>query len=87
MSSKAQALLNLAEELRIIADEMDTTVLSDEYYARGVIVKAKEGNSRFKAKSLWVSLGNGNYRHLTGKKGLLTTHDRLDGYIEVLFEG
>lgn len=88
--SDTQAILGLAEELRVIADEISyqaVTSDSDAYHARGTIVKAKEAQNRFKAKSLWVSLGDGMYRHLTGKKGLVTTFDRLDGYTEVVFEG
>ena len=85
----SETILGLAEELRIIADEISYQALtsdSDEYHARGTIIKAKEAQNRFKAKSLWVSLGDGKYRHLTGKKGLVTTFDRLDGYTEVVFE-
>lgn len=87
--SVSETILNLAEELRIIADEISyqaVTSESDDYHPRGTIIKAKEAQNRFKAKSLWVSLGDGKYRHLTGKKGLVTTFDRLDGYTEVVFE-
>jgi hypothetical protein len=34
---------------------------------------------------MWVSLGNGTYKHITGSKGLTTTQDRLEGYTEVVF--
>jgi hypothetical protein len=87
--STTETILGLAEELRVIADEISyQAVTSDNgYHARGTIIKAKEAQNRFKAKSLWVSLGDGKYRHLTGKKGLITTFDRLDGYTEVVFEG
>lgn len=87
--STTESILNLAEELRIIADEISyqaVTSDSDEFHPRGTIIKAKEAQNRFKSKSLWVSLGDGKYRHLTGKKGLVTTFDRLDGYTEVVFE-
>ena len=87
--STTESILGLAEELRIIADEISYQALtsdSDDYHTRGTILKAKEAQNRFKAKSLWVSLGDGKYRHLTGKKGLVTTFDRLDGYTEVVFE-
>lgn len=87
--STTETILGLAEELRILADEISyqaVTSGSDDYHARGTIIKAKEAQNRFKAKSLWVSLGDGKYRHLTGKKGLITTFDRLDGYTEVVFE-
>jgi hypothetical protein len=53
---------------------------------KGTIVKAKEVQNRFKAKSLWVSLGDGTYKHLTGKKGLTATDMRLNGYVDVIFQ-
>jgi len=82
------AILNLAEELRVIADEISYNAIdtSSNYPKRGTIVKALASQTRFKPKSMWVSLGNGTYKHLTGSKGLVTTHDRLDGYTEVVFE-
>lgn len=64
-------------------DEFDT---DNGYYARGTIVKAKPEQTRFKTKSMWVSLGNGQYQHLNGKKGLITTHERLADYTDVVFE-
>jgi hypothetical protein len=81
-------ILGLAEELRIIADEISYNAVdtSSDYPKRGTIVKALPSQTRFKPKSVWVSLGNGTYKHLTGSKGLTTTHDRLDGYTEVVFE-
>jgi hypothetical protein len=81
-------ILNLADELRVIADEISYNALdtSSDYPKRGTIVKALASQTRFKPKSMWVSLGNGTYKHLTGSKGLVTTHDRLDGYTEVVFE-
>lgn len=81
-------ILNLAEELRIIADEISYNAIdtSSDYPKRGTIVKALASQTRFKPKSMWVSLGNGTYKHLTGSKGLVTTHERLDGYTEVVFE-
>ena len=81
-------ILHLAEELRIIADEISYNAIdtSSDYPKRGTIVKALPSQTRFKPKSVWVSLGNGTYKHLTGSKGLVTTHDRLDGYTEVVFE-
>jgi hypothetical protein len=84
----ASTILNLADELRIIADEISYNALdtSSDYPKRGTIVKALASQTRFKPKSMWVSLGNGTYKHLTGSKGLVTTHDRLDGYTEVVFE-
>jgi len=84
----ASTILGLAEELRIIADEISYNAVdtSSDYPKRGTIVKALASQTRFKPKSMWVSLGNGTYKHLTGSKGLTTTHERLDGYTEVVFE-
>jgi hypothetical protein len=81
-------ILNLAEELRIIADEISYNAVdtSSDYPKRGTIVKALPSQTRFKPKSVWVSLGNGTYKHLTGSKGLVTTHERLADYTEVVFE-
>jgi hypothetical protein len=81
-------ILGLAEELRIIADEISYNAVdtSSDYPKRGTIVKAIASQTRFKPKSVWVSLGNGTYKHITGSKGLITTHERLDGYTEVVFE-
>jgi hypothetical protein len=76
--------LNLVEELRTIADELELELDNSENPA-GTIVKAKPEQSRFKTSSLWVSLGNGKYKHLTGKKGLITTHARLDGFVDVVY--
>jgi hypothetical protein len=86
--STTQTILGLADELRIIADEISYNAFdsSSDYPKRGTIVKALPSQTRFKPKSMWVSLGNGTYQHLTGSKGLVTTHDRLDGYTEVVFE-
>jgi len=86
--STTQAILGLADELRIIADEISYNAFdsSSDYPKRGTIVKALPSQTRFKPKSMWVSLGNGTYKHLTGSKGLVTTHERLDGYTEVVFE-
>lgn len=86
--STTQTILGLADELRIIADEISYNALdtSSDYPKRGTIVKALASQTRFKPKSMWVSLGNGTYKHLTGSKGLVTTHDRLSGYTEVVFE-
>lgn len=86
--STTQTILGLAEELRIIADEISYNAFdsSSDFPKRGTIVKALPSQTRFKSKSMWVSLGNGTYKHLTGSKGLVTTHERLDGYTEVVFE-
>lgn len=86
--STTQAILGLAEELRIIADEISYNAIdsSSDFPARGTIVKATASQTRFKPKSMWVSLGDGTYKHITGSKGLVTTHDRLSGFTEVVFE-
>lgn len=73
---------SLADELRSLAEEVEEEVCS---YDRGTILKALPNQTRFKPKSMWVSLGDGKYRHLNGKKGLVTTHDRLCGYTEAIF--
>lgn len=81
-------LTSLAEELRDIASLIETKALEqDNYYPRGTILKALPDTeqTRFKPKSMWVSLGDGTYKHLNGTKGLVTTHDRLDGYTTVIF--
>jgi hypothetical protein len=82
-------ILNLAEELRVIADEISYNAYdtSSDYHARGTILKALPTQTRFKPKSMWVSLGDGTYKHLTGSKGLIATHARLDGYTQVIFQG
>ena len=83
----ASTILGLAEELRIIADEISYNAVdtSSDYPKRGTIVKALASQTRFKPKSMWVSLGNGKYKHLTGEKGLIAKHSRLDGYTSVVF--
>lgn len=77
-------LLNLVEEIRFIADELEAN-LDTTGNPAGTIVKAKPDQARFKSSSLWVSLGDGKYKHLTGKKGLITTHERLDGFVDVVY--
>lgn len=82
-------LWDIADSLRSLAlviDLVSTDTLDSEYPPRGTIVKAKPDQSRFKLKSMWVSLGDGKYKHLTGKKGLITTHDRLADYTDVVFQ-
>jgi hypothetical protein len=79
-------LVSLADELRDIASIIESSVdEQDNYYPRGTILKALPEQTRFKPKSMWVSLGDGTYRHLNGKKGLVTKHDRLDGFTSVIF--
>lgn len=80
-------LLNLVEEIRVIADELESNLeASSDHLPKGTIVKAKEVQNRFKAKSMWVSLGDGTYKHLTGKKGLVATDYRLNGYVDIIFQ-
>ena len=78
----SSALNAIVDELLLLADDISK---SDSYYPRGTILKANPEQGRFKPKSMWVSLGDGTYKHLNGKKGLVTTHDRLDGYTSVIF--
>lgn len=79
-------LVSFAEELRDIASLLESKATqSDDFYPRGTILKALPYQNRFKTKSMWVSLGDGTYRHLNGDKGLITTHSRLDGYASVVF--
>lgn len=77
-------LASLADELRDIASLIEVEATVDSY-PRGTILKALPNQERFKPKSMWVSLGDGTYKHITGQKGLVTTHDRLDGYTSVIF--
>lgn len=76
------ALGAIIDQLECVTSHIEE---SDTYYPRGTILKADADQDRFNSKSLWVSLGDGTYRHLNGKKGLVTTHDRLDGYTSVVF--
>jgi hypothetical protein len=87
MTVSADTILGLAEELRVIADEIAYNAYqeSSDSFKRGTIVKAKEVQNRFKPKSMWVSLGDGTYKHITGSKGLVTKHSRLDGFVDVVF--
>ena len=78
----SSALNAIVDELLLLANDIEE---SDNYYPRGTILKALPEQGRFKPKSMWVSLGDGKYKHLNGKKGLVTTHDRLDGYTSVIF--
>ena len=87
--STTEKLFNLVEEIRVIADELEANIdsaASSDHLPKGTIVKAKEVQNRFKPKSLWVSLGDGTYKHLTGKKGLVATDYRLNGYVDIIFQ-
>jgi hypothetical protein len=81
-------IVGLADELRDIASLLETAVIDtqDSILPLGTIVKALPNQTRFKPKSIWVSLGDGTYKHLTGKKGLIAKHERLDGYVDVIFD-
>jgi len=81
-------IVGLADELRDIASLLETAVIDtqDSILPLGTIVKALPNQTRFKPKSIWVSLGDGTYKHLTGKKGLVAKHERLDGYVDVIFD-
>lgn len=83
----------VANELRELSDELDSPYLNKlaesldpTYHPYGTIIKAIEGNDRFKDTSVWVSLGDGTYKHLSGEKGLVTTHDRLKDYTRVVYK-
>ena len=82
LAYRIDSFSSIADELRSLVTEVEQT---ENYYPRGTILKALPTQARFKPKSMWVSLGDGTYRHLNGKKGLVTTHDRLDGYTSVIF--
>lgn len=79
-------IVGLADELRDIASLLENAVEVDNSLPRGTIVKALPNQTRFKPKSMWVSLGDGTYKHLTGKKGLITTQERLEGFVDVIFD-
>lgn len=75
-------LAELSDELATINLDVDSVQV---YEPRGTVLKALPNQSRFKPTSMWVSLGNGKYKHLTGTKGLVAKHSRLDGYTSVIF--
>jgi len=76
------ALADLSDELATIQFDLED---ANGYEPRGTVLKALPNQTRFKPKSVWVSLGNGKYQHLTGEKGLIAKHSRLDGYTSVVF--
>ncbi len=82
LASISMTLADLADELATVQFEVDSL---NDYEPRGTILKALPDQGRFKPKSVWVSLGNGKYQHLTGEKGLIAKHSRLDGYTSVVF--
>jgi len=82
LASISLTLADLSDELATIQFDLED---ANGYEPRGTILKALPNQSRFKPKSVWVSLGNGKYQHLTGEKGLIAKHSRLDGYTSVVF--
>ena len=82
LASIAMTLADLADELATVQFEVDSI---NDYEPKGTILKALPDQTRFKPKSVWVSLGNGKYQHLTGEKGLIADHSRLEGYTSVVF--
>lgn len=81
LTSIAYSLQDIVDELSSLPEDSNS-----DYYERGTILKALPNQARFKPKSVWVSLGNGKYLHLTGSKGLIAKHSRLEGYTEVVFQ-
>lgn len=82
LASISLTLADLSDELATVRFDENTVT---DYEPRGTILKALPTQSRFKPKSMWVSLGNGKYQHLTGEKGLTAKHSRLSGYTSVVF--
>jgi hypothetical protein len=82
LASISLTLADLSDELATIQFDLED---ANGYEPRGTILKALPNQTRFKPKSVWVSLGNGKYQHLTGEKGLIAKHSRLDGYTSVVF--
>jgi hypothetical protein len=82
LASISLTLADLSDELATIQFDLED---ANGYEPRGTILKALPNQTRFKPKSVWVSLGNGKYQHLTGEKGLVAKHSRLDGYTSVVF--
>lgn len=82
LASISMTLADLADELATVQFDLENIY---GYEPRGTIVKAMKDQTRFKPKSVWVSLGDGTYKHLTGSKGLIAKAERLNGYTEVVF--
>jgi hypothetical protein len=82
LASISMTLADLADELATVQFDVDSV---NGYEPKGTILKALPDQTRFKPKSMWVSLGNGKYQHLTGEKGLIADHSRLEGYTSVVF--
>lgn len=87
MSTSTTLVSAIAQDIIALAEDILTETSSDtSSHPRGTVLKALPSQTRFKSKSMWVSLGDGKYKHLTGSKGLVTTAERLDGYTEVIFQ-
>jgi len=82
LASISLTLADIASELATVQFDVASV---NGYEPKGTILKALPDQTRFKPKSMWVSLGNGKYKHLTGEKGLVAKHSRLDGYTSVVF--
>jgi len=82
LASISVTLADLADELATVQFDVASV---NGYEPKGTILKALPTQTRFKPKSVWVSLGNGKYKHLTGEKGLIAKASRLDGYTSVVF--
>lgn len=82
----------LAESIREYATNSDNNdlLMLVEFHSptheRGVIVKAIPANGRFEDTSVWISLGDGFYRHLSGEKGLIAKYSRLRGYVKPIYD-
>lgn len=82
-------LWSVADDLRSLALEIENLNLNEVVSAslkRGTIVKAKSSQARFKPTSMWVYNGDGTYTHITGKKFLQASADRLDGFVDTVFQ-
>lgn len=85
-------LWSVADDLRSLAVELENLSLISpdetlsEFPKRGTIVRAKSSQTRFKPTSMWVSNGDGTYTHITGKKLLTTSHSRLDGFVDTIYQ-
>ena len=82
LASISLTLADIASELATVQFDVAS---ANGYDTKGTILKALPDQTRFKPKSMWVSLDNGKYKHLTGEKGLVAKHSRLDGYTSVVF--
>ena len=82
-------LWSVADDLRSLALEIEILNLNEvvsDSLKRGTIVKANSSHARFKPTSMWVYNGDGTYTHITGKKFLQASADRLDGFVDTVFQ-